>query len=68
MGNKNENCRSDFDWSNVNAELSRNIDFIKRIQDKRTLTEAQGNLLLNEIQRLKNENLLRQQQGASTPN
>lgn len=34
---------------------------IKRIQDEGSLTKAQGDLLLNEIQRLKNENLLQQQ-------
>ncbi|BCT67358.1 hypothetical protein [Nitrosospira sp. NRS527] len=41
---------------------------IKRIQDEGVLTKAQGDLLLNEIQRLKNENLLQQQHNSPAAN
>lgn len=41
---------------------------IKKIQDEGTLSKAQGDLLLNEIARLKNEKVLEQQQSSSQQN
>jgi hypothetical protein len=41
---------------------------IKKIQDEGTLTKAQGDLLQNEIQRMKNEKLLQQQRNTAPTN